>query len=63
MPMSLELKNPNGQAICFFEDWLPLAHPPDAAAKWRDFQSAKEFGAGLFPDWLSFGSGGDVGPA
>ncbi len=48
MPMSLELKNPNGQAIRFFEDWLPLAHPPDAAAKWRDFQSAKEFARAYF---------------
>ena len=34
--MTLRLENANGQAIHSFEEWLPLAHPPDAAAEWRD---------------------------
>jgi hypothetical protein len=46
--MTLKLENPNGQAICSVEDWLSLAHPPDAAAEWKDFHSAKELARAYF---------------
>jgi hypothetical protein len=46
--MSLRLENPNGQAIRSVEDWLLLAHPPDAAAEWKDFHSAKELARAYF---------------
>jgi hypothetical protein len=46
--MTLRLENPNGQAIRSFGDWLPLAHPPDAAGEWKDFHSAKELARAYF---------------
>ena len=46
--MTLRLENPNGQAIRSFGDWLPLAHPPDAAVEWKDFHSAKELARAYF---------------
>jgi hypothetical protein len=46
--MTLRLENPNGQAIHSFGDWLPLAHPPDAAGEWKDFHSAKELARAYF---------------
>jgi hypothetical protein len=46
--MSLRLENPNGQAIRSFGDWLPLAHPPNAAVEWKDFHSAKELARAYF---------------
>jgi len=46
--MSLRLENANGQAIRSFGDWLPLAHPPDAAGEWEDFRSAKELARAYF---------------
>jgi hypothetical protein len=46
--MSLRLENPSGQAIRSFGDWLPLAHPPDAAVEWKDFHSAKELARAYF---------------
>ena len=46
--MTLRLENPNGQAIHSFGDWLPLAHPPDAAGEWKDFRSAKELARAYF---------------
>jgi hypothetical protein len=46
--MTLRLDSPNGQAIRSFRDWLPLAHPPDAAVEWKDFHSAKELARAYF---------------
>jgi len=46
--MTLRLENPNGQAIRSSGDWLPLAHPPDAAGEWKDFHSAKELARAYF---------------
>ncbi len=46
--MSLRLENPSRQAIRSFGDWLPLAHPPDAAVEWKDFHSAKELARAYF---------------
>ena len=46
--MTLRLENPTGQVIRSFGDWLPSAHPPDAAGEWKDFHSAKELARAYF---------------